>query len=81
MPRQRKAKARLETDLLVGAGIGEELWVACARILRFALQVLSVVGEGRVGVFQVRCHHQLTHEGTLARAGTYSRCHEASSSS
>jgi hypothetical protein len=79
VPRQREV--RLETDLLVWARIGEELWVACARILRLALQVLSVVGEGRVGVFQVRCHHQSTHEGTLARAGTYSRCHEASSSS
>ena len=56
---------KLETDLLVRARVGEELWVACARILRLALQVLSVVGEGRVGVFQVHCHHQSTHAGTL----------------
>lgn len=63
MPRQREV--RLGTDLLVRARVGEELWVACARILRLALQVLSVVGEGRVGVFQVHCHHQSTHAGTL----------------
>jgi hypothetical protein len=65
VPRQHKA--RLETDLLVRARIREKLWVACARILRLALQVLSVVGEGRVGVFQVRCHHQSTHDRTLRR--------------
>ena len=67
MPRQREV--RLETDLLVRARFGEELWVACARILRLALQVLSVVGEGRVGVFQVRCHCQSTHDGPLCAGG------------
>lgn len=50
-----EAAQRRETHLLVGPRIQEEVWVAGARILRFALQVLSVVCEGRGCFFKVGC--------------------------